>query len=233
MRRDRHHKVWNDYYTEASQEILEESFKRVWSDSQATTGLIFGEKNASRYKKLIRNKTAITLSKTKMGGEGAQAYIEYKDGQPRRLTFLIYHPEAHLCSWRFPWLRNLMVELYRIVCSVLYPEEPLKQLGMSAHRSAGNLNSACFAAYLNHHRNPKKSARARRSENPAVAHARFVLDLMLDEALLGYIVQPHDLPDSIRRNLDYPLPAFESFQGHLPKIIYLTLSQYKYIMTCE
>ncbi|KAK5728415.1 hypothetical protein LTR15_001551 [Elasticomyces elasticus] len=153
-RRDINDMVWNDHYTEASQRVLEESFKRVWSDSQATTGLIFGQKNAIRYKKLIRNKTAITLSKTKTGE--AQAYIEYKDGQPTRLTFLIHHPEAHLCSWRFPWLRNFMVERYRIICSVLYPEEPLKQMGMSAHRSAGNLNSACFAAFLNHHRSPKK-----------------------------------------------------------------------------
>ncbi|KAK5694673.1 hypothetical protein LTR97_009263 [Elasticomyces elasticus] len=240
-RRDINHSVWKDYYTEASQEILEESFKRVWSDSQAATGLIFGQKNAIRYNKLIRNKTPIPL---KIGPKEVHAYLEHDgNGKPRRLTFLVYHPEAHLCS---------------IICSVLYPDEPLKQLGMSGHRSAGNLNSACFAAFLDHHRSPKKpahdgspkesthnasskksaydgsskesahnasskksahnarsklSAYGGRNENPAVIHARFILDLMLNEALLGYTVQPHDVPDSVRKHLDYPLPKFESFKG--------------------
>ncbi|KAK5743448.1 hypothetical protein LTR17_002623 [Elasticomyces elasticus] len=146
-----------------------------------------------------------------MCGEEVHAYLEHDgNGKPRRLTFLVYHPEAHLCYRSFQWLDELMIRQYRIVCSVLYPDEPIRELAITKRRrQPGKFGKRAFQAFLRYHIDKQQKMGSLHADLAAASHARFVLDLMLDEALLGHSVQVDDLPVTIREHLDYPLPVFD------------------------
>ncbi|KAK5691896.1 hypothetical protein LTR97_011067 [Elasticomyces elasticus] len=84
-------------------EVMDRSFIRKWSRSKAKIGIIFGKGNAVRYKSLfsaVPNRSGrlpICLSQQKMYYEEVHAYIELDDaGDAYRITFLVYHPEAHI-----------------------------------------------------------------------------------------------------------------------------------------
>ncbi|KAK5707898.1 hypothetical protein LTR97_000437 [Elasticomyces elasticus] len=63
--------------------------------SQATVGFQVGAENAARYKRYFPNSVFVDYCEESIYGEDIHAYIELgSDGQMKRLTFLIYHPEA-------------------------------------------------------------------------------------------------------------------------------------------
>ncbi|KAK5713508.1 hypothetical protein LTR15_011208 [Elasticomyces elasticus] len=152
MRRaDRDHKVWRDELDAAALAQFAEEFKSQWNASSAVVGIVFGAENAKIYKHQVKNKLALSLRKRKMYGEAHHAYLELDDdGAPRRLTFLVYHPEGYQYlrgageGTRAEVQRTARLQ-YEVCFSVAYPGQPIPKFtprppGKAAHYAQQTLD---------------------------------------------------------------------------------------------
>ncbi|KAK3657519.1 hypothetical protein LTR56_002293 [Elasticomyces elasticus] len=190
-RRTREEKVWERTIKSArGHELLREHFKKIWAASEATTGIIFGRQNAHKYKASIPNKIPIKLSDTNIYSRDAHAYLELdSDKNPKRITFLIYHPEAQICA---------------VTGNVKHLQKSTKAI------ATFNKKSFSLFAQLNRFAPAHRYQGGDDSvEDEDRAFFDRILAMMVEEALMGTPIDEDNVPADIRPHLTYPLPKFD------------------------
>ncbi|KAK5674670.1 hypothetical protein LTS10_012671 [Elasticomyces elasticus] len=214
-RRDRKDPVVRRCFAPVGIDILDQSFLRKWTKSKATIGIVFGEDNAERYKRLVNRvvdgskKLPICLSQQKMYGEEVHAYLEMDAaGDPYRITFLIYHPESHIITITSTIVKRLSAEIYRICVSVMFPTRQVKALRRTHIRQAG-----LWLAQMRDSQPPTLDQMAGTlsvgftEERTAIGLFDHVFTkLMIPEAQLGLQLTEDDVPAALRPHLAFKLP---------------------------
>ncbi|KAK3635934.1 hypothetical protein LTR56_014472 [Elasticomyces elasticus] len=215
MRRDNPtHKVWLSFLSDAVRQRLDEHFVENWARSMATVGFVFGAENADRYKRLFPKSVPLTLSRTKMYGEEVHAYLELDErGQFRRLTFLMYHPEAILRGIQYR--RGPLVEMLASVSlSIAFPSTDFSRLPVDAPepRRAAKASGIELFRQMTTGINTLmwRYHAVRRDQRLEDGRTTWLVEriawLLRTEALLGIHLRVADIPADILPFINHPLP---------------------------